>query len=127
MNINEIIFNNLEMIVSIPEEKDLVNLIIADYLALAEEELSIEYREKIIDMLERSSEWYSLAQDRIHKELSERGELMSIYLLSEQNSDEFKIGLLFRIESDIEHGRGMKISIKEMNIIEYGYADAAFS
>ena len=39
----------------------------------------------------------------------------------------FIVGLMFRVEQDVEHGRGMKISINSMEIIDYGLADVAFS
>ena len=54
------------------------------------------------------------------------GQLMVIYLLSEQTSSDFIFGLLFRVDAEVEHGRGMKISLEEMAIIDYGDADRAF-
>lgn len=54
------------------------------------------------------------------------GQLMAIYLLSEQTSSDLIFGLLFRVDAEVEHGRGMKISLEEMTIIDYGDADRAF-
>ncbi|QIM68350.1 hypothetical protein [Basfia succiniciproducens] len=127
MNVNDIMFSdNLEMYISIPEESHSINLVIADYLELAEQDLSVEYKQKIIKMIGQSGEWYSLGQNRIFDDLSEKGELMSIFLLSEQTEDEFVIGLLFRVEIDVEHGRGMKISLNSMSILKYGIGEVAF-
>lgn len=54
------------------------------------------------------------------------GQLMAIYLLSEQTSSDLIFGLLFRVDAEVEHGRGMKISLEEMIIIDYGDTDRAF-
>ena len=54
------------------------------------------------------------------------GQLMAIYLLSEQISSDFIFGLLFKVDTEVEHGRGMKISLEGMTIIDYGDADRAF-
>ena len=54
------------------------------------------------------------------------GQLMAIYLLSEQTSSDFIFGLLYRVDAGVEYGRGMKISLEEMTIIDYGDADRAF-
>ncbi|MBN6065166.1 hypothetical protein HYE66_01635 [Aggregatibacter actinomycetemcomitans] len=127
MDIHDIKFDSsLEMKVFISEQKDSVRLVISDDLALSEEEMSNEYKKKIIKMLESSAIWYRLAEERIFSEISMQGQLMAIYLLSEQNSADFVFGLLFRVEADIEHGRGMKVLFDDMKIIEYGDAEVAF-
>lgn len=127
MNIDDIKFNDdLEMKLFIPEQKDSIRLVISDDLALSEEVITNKYKEKIINMVRTSAYWYDLAEKRIFSEISMMGQLMAIYLLSEQSSSDFIFGLLFRVEADVEHGRGMKISLEDMKIIEYGEADIAF-
>lgn len=95
-------------------------------LTLLDEIIANDYKEKIIHMLRSSAYWYELAEKRIFSELSMMGQLMAIYLLSEQTSSDFIFGLLFRVDAEVEHGRGMKVSLEEMTIIDYGDADRAF-
>ena len=49
---------------------------------------------------------------------------MNIYILSEEDNKNTIFGLLYRIEEDVEHGRGIKIT-DDMKIIEYGIGDIA--
>ena len=127
MNLESIIFDDdLEMSVFIPEQQDSIRLVLSDELALADEVMSNDYKEKIVHMLRASAYWYELAEKRIFSELYMMGQLMAIYLLSEQTSSDFIFGLLFRVDAEAEHGRGMKISLEEMTIIDYGDADRAF-
>ena len=127
MNLEAIKFDDdLEMSVFIPEQHDSIRLVLSDELALADEVMSNDYKEKIVHMLGASAYWYELAEKRIFSELSMMGQLMAIYLLSEQTSSDFIFGLLFRVDAEVEHGRGMKISLEEMAIIDYGDADRAF-
>ena len=127
VNLEAIIFDDdLEMSVSIPEQEDSIRLILSDELALADEVMANDYKEKIVHMLGSSAYWYELAEKRIFSELSMMGQLMAIYLLSEQTSSDFIFGLLFRVDAEVEHGRGMKISLEGMTIFDYGDADRAF-
>ena len=127
VNLEAIKFDDdLEMSVFIPEQQDSIRLVLSDELALADEVMANDYKEKIVHMLGLSAYWYELAEKRIFSELSMTGQLMAIYLLSEQTSSDFIFGLLYRVDAEVEHGRGMKISIEEMTIIDYGDADRAF-
>ena len=127
VNLEAIKFDDdLEMSVFIPEQHDSIRLVLSDELALADEVMANDYKEKIIHILELSAYWYELAEKRIFSELSMTGQLMAIYLLSEQTSSDFIFGLLYRVDAEVEHGRGMKISLEEMTIIDYGDADRAF-
>ena len=118
--------DDLEMSVFIPEQHDSIRLVLSNELALSDEVMSNDYKEKIVHMLGSSAYWYELAEKRIFSELSMMGQLMAIYLLSEQISSDFIFGLLFRVDAEVEHGRGMKISLEEMTIIDYGDTDRAF-
>ena len=127
VNIEAIKFDDdLEMSVFIPEQHDSIRLFLSDELALADEVMANDYKEKIVHMLGSSAYWYELAEKRIFSELYMMGQLMAIYLLSEQTSSDFIFGLLFRVDAEAEHGRGMKISLEEITIIDYGDADRAF-
>ena len=127
VNLEAIKFDDdLEMSVFIPEQQGSIRLVLSDELALADEVMANDYKEKIVHMLGLSAYWYELAEKRIFSELSMTGQLMAIYLLSEQTSSDFIFGLLYRVDAEVEHGRGMKISIEEMTIIDYGDADRAF-
>ena len=95
-------------------------------LTLLDEVMANDYKEIIVHMLGSPAHRYELAEKRIFSELSMMGQLMAIYLLSEQTSSDFSFGLLFRVDAEVEHGRGMKISLEEMAIIDYGDADRAF-
>lgn len=114
------------MNVFISEQEDSIRLVLSDELALADEIMANDYKEKIVHMLGSSAYWHELAEKRIFSELSMMGQLMAIYLLSEQTSSDFIFGLLFRVDAEVEHGRGMKISLEEMTIIDYGDTDRAF-
>ena len=114
------------MNVFISEQEDSIRLVLSDELALADEIMANDYKEKIVHMLGSSAYWHELAEKRIFSELSMMGQLMAIYLLSEQTSSDCIFGLLFRVDAEVEHGRGMKISLEEMTIIDYGDADRAF-
>lgn len=127
VNLEAIKFDDdLEMSVFIPEQHDSIRLVLLDEIALADEVMSNDYKEKIVHMLGSSAYWYELAEKRIFSELSMMGQLMAIYLLPEQTSSDFIFGLLYRVDAELEHGRGMKISLEEMTIIDYGDADKAF-
>ncbi len=67
-----------------------------------------------------------MAHERINKEFSKdiASQLMNIYILSEEDNKNTIYGLLYRIEEDVEHGRGIKIT-DDMKIIEYGIGDIA--
>ena len=95
-------------------------------ITLLDEVMANDYKEKIVHMLGASAYWYELAEKRIFSELSMTGQLMAIYLLSEQTSSDFIFGLLYRVDAEVEHGRGMKISLEEMTIIDYGDTDRVF-
>ena len=56
MNLESIIFDDdLEMSVFIPEQQDSIRLVLSDELALADEVMSNDYKEKIVHMLGSSA------------------------------------------------------------------------
>lgn len=127
MTLTKIVFDeDYQMVINIPEESNPVSLIISDELDAAYEPLSNSFQKKIIEFINKSNVWYPLAHERINKEFSKdiASQLMNIYILSEEDNKNTIFGLLYRIEEDVEHGRGIKIT-DDMKIIEYGIGDIA--
>ncbi len=133
ISIKDLDFNNedLEMLVRITQEKSEVFIYISDELSIAEDigKMSNIMKQKIADIINKSNIWHTLAIEKI-KNMSENidtWELVSIYILNEiKHEDEDMIfGLGFE-QFGNEHGIGMKISFKDMSIIEYGEGDVAF-
>lgn len=116
--------------ISIQEQKESILLYISDELSVVDDIDNIpdEYESNILDFLSRSNEWYPINLDRIRLEVGTNIviKLMSIYILTEPRESPLIFGLLYRISSDIEHGRGMKMNTDTMEIIEYGLGDVAF-
>lgn len=130
MEIKEFHFDDdLEMVIHIPQQKDEVILAISDELDISTDNLTEEYKQKMNQVFSRLNQILLIANQRLNKEFSETNNfrLLQIILLSEYSDPEFIVGLMFRVEQDVEHGRGMKISINSMEIIDYGLADVAFS
>ncbi|WP_298108356.1 hypothetical protein [uncultured Bacteroides sp.] len=137
MKATEIIFNeNLEMHVSLKGLDNKVCITLSDDLFASEEELTDEYKEKIVSFVNNLSEWYGLACSSViawakNTYKIEAGmqdiELTHIFILFEQNAEEL-FGLEFRVEFDIEHGCGIKIKINDgrYDIVEVGTGDVAF-
>ena len=137
MKATEIIFNeNLEMHVSLKGLDNKVCITLSDDLFASEEELTDEYKEKIVSFVNNLSEWYGLACSSViawakNTYKIEAGmqdiELTHIFILFEQNAEDL-FGLEFRVEFDIEHGCGIKIKINDgrYDIVEVGTGDVAF-
>ena len=128
MKAEDLIFDEeMEMYLKIPEQDEPTYLSVSDDLRIyEEEEMGPAYKEKILTMLSLSEQWYPLAQERLQADVAENGQLMSIYLLSEQDDSDFVFGLQFNVKADSEHGRGMKLTLDPLQIIDYGLADVAF-
>lgn len=130
MNSSEIEFDSdLTMDINIDQQQQSVILEISDSLAVSEEELQISFKQKIANFINSSKTWYPLSIERIFNEDSKQAKpkLMTIYILSEQNVNSIIFGLLFRVEIDIEHGRGLKMDGETLKILEYGTAEVSFS
>ncbi len=120
--------SDLAMTLEIKERPGPVSLEISDALYASEEELQISYKKKIAKFVNLSATWYPLAIEKIKSEDSEAKEikLLTIYILSEQNSDSIIFGLEFWVDIDVEHQRGLKIDGNTLEILEYGIGDVAF-
>lgn len=137
MKANDISFNeNFYMSIFSEYLNKNIHLNISDELDASEEELTDEYREKIVNFVNNTPQWYGITCDsiiawvknvyKIDVHLQDI-ELMGIYILFEQNEHEL-FGLIFRLEFDIEHGCGIKIKINDgkYEIIETGTGEVAF-
>lgn len=116
--------------VYITEEEDEILLYLSDSLAVIDElpDIPENYKQSIISLVSNSDKWYNRAIKKIKNELADEKKikLMCIYILTEPNENPLTFGLEFRVSSDIEHGRGMKVETDTMKIIDYGLADVAF-
>ena len=128
---------DLETSVFISALKKKVRLVLSDDLETSEQELTEEYKEKIVQFLEEISIWYNKTIDAVKqyadgkygiKDVSSNDiELMAIFILFEQDEPDL-FGLSYRTKFDVEHGCGIKLKSndQQFEIVEIGCADVAF-
>lgn len=128
---------DLETSVFISALKKKVRLVLSDDLEASEQELTEEYKQRIVQFLEEISIWYNKTIDAVKqyaddkygiKDVSSNDiELMAIFILFEQDEPDL-FGLSFRTEFDVEHGCGIKLkgNDQQFEIVEIGCADVAF-
>lgn len=128
---------DLETSVFISALKKKVRLVLSDDLEASEQQLSEEYKQRIVQFLEEISIWYNKTIDAVKqyaddkygiKDVSSNDiELMAIFILFEQD-EPILFGLSFRTEFDVEHGCGIKLkgNDQQFEIVEIGCADVAF-
>ncbi|MCL1873567.1 MAG: hypothetical protein FWF85_05575 [Clostridiales bacterium] len=130
MKPSEIVFDENYCIydIAIDGQTDPITLEISDGLEAADELLLDDYKERIACFVNSSVEWFQIACDRIISEVGNADglKLMTIYVLFEQDQDNSLYGLLFNLDFDREHGRGMMINGENFNILKYGGASVAF-
>lgn len=130
MDVPDIKFNSkLRMPFSIAQQSQTVLVELSDELAASEEVLRKPYKQKIVDFLNSSQVWFPIAIEKIQREEdpSVSFRLLQIFILSEQDADSLIFGLVFWVNVDVEHQRGMKIDGDTMHILEYGIGDVAFT
>jgi hypothetical protein len=117
------------MPVGINQQPDSILLEISDSLDAAEETLQDAYKEKIARFLNACETWYPAAVERIKSKDADPGRirLLQVFVLSEQDAASIVFGLMFRVDVDVEHGRGLKVDGDTLEILEYGIGDVAFS
>ncbi|WP_455069254.1 hypothetical protein [Prevotella nigrescens] len=128
---------DLETSVFISALKKKVRLVLSDDLEASEQQLSEEYKQRIVQFLEEISIWYNKTIDAVKqyadnkysiKDISDSDiELMAIFILFEQDEPAL-FGLSYRTEFDVEHGCGIKLkgNDQQFEIVEIGCADVAF-
>lgn len=128
---------DLETSVFISALKKKVRIVLSDDLEASEQELTEEYKEKIVQFLEEISIWYDKTAVAVKqyadnkysiKDISDSDiELMAIFIRFEQDEPAL-FGLSYRTEFDVEHGCGIKLkgNNQQFEIVEIGCADVAF-
>ena len=128
---------DLETSVFISALKKKVRIVLSDDLEASEQELTEEYKQRMVQFLEEISIWYNKTIDAVKqyaddkygiKDVSNTDiELMAIFILFEQDEPDL-FGLSFRTEFDVEHGCGIKLkgNDQQFEIVEIGCADVAF-
>lgn len=128
---------DLETSIFLDALKKKVRIVLSDDLEASEQELTEEYKEKIVQFLEDISIWYNKTIDAVKqyadnkysiKDISDSDiELMAIFILFEQDEPAL-FGLSYRTEFDVEHGCGIKLkgNNQQFEIVEIGRADVAF-
>lgn len=128
---------DLETSIFLDALKKKVRIVLSDDLEASEQELTEEYKQRIVQFLEEISIWYNKTIDAVKqyaddkygiKDVSSNDiELMAIFILFEQDEPDL-FGLSFRTEFDVEHGCGIKLkgNNQQFEIVEIGCADVAF-
>ena len=128
---------DLETSVFISALKKKVRLVLSDDLEASEQQLSEEYKQRIVQFLEEISIWYNKTTIAVKqyadnkysiKDISDYDiELMAIFIRFEQDEPAL-FGLSYRTEFDVEHGCGIKLkgNNQQFEIVEIGCADVAF-
>ena len=128
---------DLETSIFLDALKKKVRIVLSDDLEASEQELTEEYKEKIVQFLEEISIWYNKTTIAVKqyadnkyssKDISDSDiELMAIFIRFEQDEPAL-FGLSYRTEFDVEHGCGIKLkgNNQQFEIVEIGCADVAF-
>ena len=119
---------DLETSIFLDALKKKVRIVLSDDLEASEQELTEEYKEKIVQFLEEISIWYNKTTKYSIKDISDSDiELMAIFILFEQDEPDL-FGLSYRTKFDVEHGCGIKLkgNDQQFEIVEIGCADVAF-
>lgn len=115
-------------IVRIDAQGELVRLELSDSLDAFDEKLSDQYISTISTFIKQSDVWYRDCVNVLKGDQAAGNSfrLMVIYVLFEQSNSDSVFGLLFRVDGDVEHGRGFKVSGNDFSIMEYGLGDVSF-
>ena len=128
---------DLETSIFLDALKKKVRIVLSDDLEASEQELTEEYKQRIVQFLEEVSIWYDkttlavkqYADNKYRvKDISDSDiELMAIFIRFEQDEPAL-FGLSYRTEFDVEHGCGIKLkgNNQQFEIVEIGCADVAF-
>ena len=128
---------DLETSIFLDALKKKVRLVLSDDLEASEQELTEEYKQRIVQFLEEISIWYNKTIDAVKqyadnkysiKDISDSDiELMAIFIRFEQDEPDL-FGLSYRTKFDVEHGCGIKLkgNDQQFEIVEIGCADVAF-
>ena len=127
---SKIAFNaKLRMSIQVDEQPESVLLELSHSLEASEQELQPQYKDRIAKFINASGTWYRTAIEKLRSEEGDPGKvrLLQIFVLSEQDENKLTFGLEFRVEVDVEHGRGLKVDGETLEVVDYGSGDVAFS
>ena len=128
---------DLETSIFLDALKKKVRIVLSDDLEASEQELTEEYKQRIVQFLEEISIWYDKTTVAVKqyadnkysiKDISDSDiELMAIFIRFEQDEPAL-FGLSYRTEFDVEHGCGIKLkdNNQQFEIVEIGCADVPF-
>lgn len=83
-----------------------------------EEQVDLTYQ-----LINSANQWYPIAKNHILNETNDFSSYLTIIYLIGKNV----FGLSFELDSDAEHGYGMRLNALTFEIIEYGSGEIAFS
>lgn len=114
--------------VAIDGQREPVTLELSDALETADELLCRDYTQRTAGFIDASRAWFPAARERIANDAGNGDglKLMTIYVLFEQDRKDSLYGLLFHLDSDRDHGRGMMLNGEDFRIPKYGDASVAF-
>lgn len=128
-NLEIILDNNLGMYINLPGIDKEVWLVLSDELQLASSpnNLPPEYKNKICELVSKSNIWIEKAVNHIYQEFGKKIplNLIGVHLLSEHTDSDFIFGLEFGSPEENEHGIGLKMSLNQMKIIDFGDAEVS--
>jgi hypothetical protein len=130
MNSSDIVFDENYCMygIFINEQVDSICLSISDGLKAADEVLQDVYKDRISNFVNSSEEWFPIASNAIESEIGNTDglQLITIFILFEQNQKNSVFGLSFELDADEEHGRGMMLDGGNFKILKYGDASVSF-
>jgi len=138
MKTEDLVFDeNFENYFSIEQQSDEICLTLSDSLAAVEEDLSEDYKYKIVDFINKSDKWYNefkgyiaeWAKGEYNIETQQESYvLINVFVLFEQSESQI-FGLEFGVDFDEEHNCGLKVRAIEdrFEIFEIGTGDVAFA
>ena len=120
--------DDYSMPIKIKDQSQEISLSLSDDLEIIDnlDKFPKKYSKQILEFIDNSAKWYPKVISKIKDDFDEHTEckLTEIFVLYEPNEKQI-YGLSFWVSSDIEHGRGIKIT-SNYEIIEYGEAEIAF-
>ena len=103
-------------------------LVLSDDLDAAFEPLELPYKQRMVRFLNASETWLPIARQRILADVGNLDglALTTVFVLFEQQAASSVFGLLFELDADEEHGRGLMLDGDSFAILKYGDASVAF-
>ena len=122
MQRENLIFDKLGLIydIRIPQQKEEFTLAKDDDLNDSELENQLD---RAYQLITTAAEWYPIAMEHIARHSQDKSAYLTVCYLLEEDT----FGLSFELDSEPEHGLGMKLNSSTFEIIEFGEAPVAFA